>query len=1307
LSLYKLIQSNKLLVKSVLLIASSIVLVIIVLYLIFAFYSHSRTTIILSMSFAGIFVILSFGIVLNQIVDRIREINNTLKEYLNINVLTENSRKSNDELDQLAINIHSFNKNYQNNIEIANIILDKDINFSISNENKKDPLKKLLFKIQTSLKEAKAKEVKQKEEETLRNWTNEGLTLLNDILQRSNDKIERLADRILSNLVNYIDANQAGLFIYNDLNVSKEEELELISFYAFGKKKYLKKNIKVGDGLVGTCALERNTIHLTEIPNDYIQITSGLGQANPNSLLLVPLILDGELFGVIEIASFKDFSEAKINFVEKLAVNISSSLFSARVHARTEILLNDSKAKEHLIIKKESELEQNIIQLEKTKAEMLLMNKLQTEEHEKFNSELEKSKKMLISIMNNIPSKIFLKDSKGALIVVNQAVADAHGMEIDELIGKSDFDFYDKEEAQQYFDAEQEIIKKGKSEYIHTDLFNGKEVVLKTIKEAFKIETTGEIGILGIQFDITEISKNEEKLLKLQQELQIKVEESIKQQLEKEEQKEELLHANKQMKNKELVLQKTLGQYAKAQEELKRNNEELRAQEEELKQNLEELIATQEEMERMKVKENIKAAQILDEMDKNKKLLSKILDFFPASIILKSADGKYLIVNDFAAKELNKSVLEIIGKTDFDIFDKELAEKYQKEDQEVIDSGVKVFTRIEGTDNEERIYQVTKASFFISYLNETGLLLIINDITEIKKNERELEKAIKKTEENRSELGLKNDQLLAQEEELKQIIEQMQIVQDEQIEQEKLIIKQKENLQKTNNRLKKEIEEKEQAKLEANNANKAKSEFLANMSHEIRTPMNAIIGFSELLAHKVKGIKEKSYLDAIQTSGKSLIMIINDILDLSKIEAGKMTLEYDTTNLKNIINEIRNIFSIKIEDKNLNFIVEFGENVPESMLLDEIRIRQILFNLVGNAIKFTNQGYVKIIVTIDNQYEQEGLKFCNLNLIVEDSGIGIAKEAQTKIFKAFEQQDNQATKDYGGTGLGLSITLRLVEMMDGIIELESNNNPTLGKEKGSKFAIKLKNVQIAEFQHIENEQDNFDSQSIVFESSKILIVDDIELNRNLIIEFLAETKIQVITAINGKEAIEYSRKYYPNVILMDIRMPVMDGIEATRIIKSDKELAKIPIIALTASALVSDREKIMKTGFDGFISKPVQYNNLFFELSKLLPYKKVENYKSETLSIDKDIDFSIDENKLKLHKKYLKTTVLNELIEHSDIFIVDEIESFSNKFKEYIVSNDLTEFESYIDLLADSIQRFNLQKIKSILLQLINIINKL
>jgi two-component system, sensor histidine kinase len=397
------------------------------------------------------------------------------------------------------------------------------------------------------------------------------------------------------------------------------------------------------------------------------------------------------------------------------------------------------------------------------------------------------------------------------------------------------------------------------------------------------------------------------------------------------------------------------------------------------------------------------------------------------------------------------------------------------------------------------------------------------------------------------------------------------------------------------------------AKEAAESANHAKSEFLANMSHEIRTPMNAVLGFTDLLRSSITDKKQQSYLASISSSGKSLLSLINGILDLSKIEAGKMELEYEPVNLRSTIDEIRQIFELQASGKNIEFEISLAEDMPDCLILDEVRLKQILFNLIGNAVKFTEKGYIK--TNIEKRDSSDAPSHIDLSIIVEDTGIGIPKKYHGEIFEAFKQKDGQSTKRFGGTGLGLSITKRLVEMMGGMISVHSE------KDQGSRFDIFIPHVRVAATVVKSDTDDAFDPEDIIFEKATVLIVDDVASNRLLIKEFLRQTEITVIEAENGVDAVHAARSQKPDVILMDLRMPVLSGVEAMKRIGADEDTRSIPVLALTALGIKEEKEKIMNEGFAGFLTKPVQKAVLFQELAGFVGHSRKKKRTQEDRAV--------------------------------------------------------------------------------------------
>ncbi|OQY55847.1 MAG: hypothetical protein DRR08_20295 [Candidatus Parabeggiatoa sp. nov. 2] len=482
-----------------------------------------------------------------------------------------------------------------------------------------------------------------------------------------------------------------------------------------------------------------------------------------------------------------------------------------------------------------------------------------------------------------------------------------------------------------------------------------------------------------------------------------------------------------------------------------------------------------------------------------------------------------------------------------------------------------------------------------------------------------------------------------------------------------------------------------QAKEQAESANRAKSEFLANMSHEIRTPMNAVIGFSELLSTLVTDKKQKGYLDSIQTAGKSLLTLISDILDLSKIEAGRLDIQYEAVNPYSLFNELKQIFAVKIAEKNLEFRVDIDKELPSALILDEVRLRQVLLNMIGNAIKFTDKGYIKLSVKVQippNTPFEKGELF-ELILSVEDTGIGIPSEQQQMIFESFRQQDGQSTRKYGGTGLGLAISKRLVEMMNGHISVKS----TVGS--GSVFEITLQDVEVSSTSQVNTQDEPFDLKTIFFDKAQILVVDDIESNRHLIKECLSQVNLDVIEAEDGQKALLFINEYRPDLILMDIRMPVMDGYEATQQLKENPSTLDIPVIALTASVTLDDKSKIKTHGFDGYLSKPVNTQGLFNELCRYLkhtekPAESVTEAATDTVEMP-SLENIID---LPVLRQTLEEKMLPVWEEISDLVEMDAIEAFAEQLLNLGKKHQAQHLVHYADKLRELAEEFDIEDVE-------------
>ena len=383
---------------------------------------------------------------------------------------------------------------------------------------------------------------------------------------------------------------------------------------------------------------------------------------------------------------------------------------------------------------------------------------------------------------------------------------------------------------------------------------------------------------------------------------------------------------------------------------------------------------------------------------------------------------------------------------------------------------------------------------------------------------------------------------------------------------------------------------------EAIKAEHTKSQFLANMSHEIRTPMNAIIGFSQVLADEKLTPQQKEFVEIIQDSSENLLKLIDDILDLSKIEAGKTHVEITDCRLDKLLNRIESMIRLDAEEKGLEFQIARSPSLPETVRTDPARLRQCLVNLANNAVKFTEKGHVYVNVSLERDKNEAFIRFD-----VEDTGIGIPADRQQAIFESFIQVDGSTTRKYGGTGLGLAITKRLTELLGGTLSLRSEEG------KGSVFTLTIPaGVDISQHSDVpgstldacEDRESAIENRESEF-TGRILIAEDIETNRKLLAMLLEKMGFEVVIAEDGRQAIDKALAEPVDMVLMDMQMPNVNGYEATGILR--KKGFKAPIIAVTAHAMTGDDRKCIEAGCDDYLSKPIDRNKLMEKICRHLP----------------------------------------------------------------------------------------------------------
>jgi len=728
------------------------------------------------------------------------------------------------------------------------------------------------------------------------------------------------------------------------------------------------------------------------------------------------------------------------------------------------------------------------------------------------------------------------------------------------------------------------------------------------------------------------------------------------------------------------------------------------------------------------------------EVINQKNFMNEILDYLPINIFIKDKDGKYIYINKNAEQSTGVKLKEALGKTVYHLYPEETARMLEEDDHEVIKSKKSILTEHEimirgrkrhvftgkkvvttssenelligfsiditqniqaskTIDDQKKFYQqiFNTVPNYIYIKDKSGKFLLVNDA---------FTKLFNLTHEQILLEGISNSKSYKLDEKLNEKIDQEVILNGKSVEFEESL-ETKNGEARWYHTTKKPLPNKEgeinilgisvditdrkKYSDELVKAKQAKEQFLANMSHEIRTPINGIVGMVQLLEEIPATEEQKKYLSAIKTSSENLQVIINDILDLSAIETGNIRFERIGFNLKQLLTSLISSFSYAAKQKGLTITLNFDPYIDEVLVGDPVRLNQIFSNLIGNAVKFTRRGYIKVYALKLAEKEGSG----QFKFIVDDSGIGIAEDKVQKVFENFEQGDISVNRKYGGTGLGLAIVKQLVEAQNGTIDLKSRPG------KGTKFTVDLQ-LEIGSKEDLNETKgkssgETIRTSQIDLSKKKILLVEDNDVNILYTKKILQNWHCTPDEAKNGLIGLEMLKENNYDLILMDVRMPVMDGFEASKFIRNnfDPPKSNVPIIALTANAIKGDDEKCLRAGMNDYISKPFQpetlKNKIISNMNLSGHTMKVSRPKSEIGSTDKATDLS-----------YLK-----EMSDNDQSFIFDMIQSFVSQTPKdieniwfHFSNEEYDEVANLIHKIKPSITFMGIHEIKDLVLEI-------